>query len=272
MIEINLLPENEKKGRKRKNAGAMLGSPAGVEKYVVIGTGVIAALLVVVLGYGSVSKVAAAKGKFDSLQAENRALDKEVSELSDKAQEIREMRLVLDNQWEILQSLDPPNRVLWCEKIEMLSSLIPSDVFLTEVNIDENVVEVELESSIAARQEWEKDGREGPKPQVVKKPIITYAFLLKGLTTGSNNIEQFDNVIKFHDALIGHEVKQASGETHRFMDNFNPNIEFETVEATLYEGVPVNEFIFRLKTTPSTTATNPEALRTAGKVNAKPSA
>lgn len=273
MIEINLLPENERKGRKKRSAGALLSAPVGGEKYAVIGAGVLVALIVVVLGFGSVSKVATAKSNFDRLQAEKKGLDKEVSELSGKAQEIREMREVLNNQWEILQSLDPVDRILWCEKIEMLANLMPPDVFLTEINVDETVKEIELESSIAAREKWEKDGRQGPKPQVVKKPIITYSLLLKGLTTGSSNVEQFDNVIKFHDALINHEVKHASGKNRRFMDNFDPNIEFETVRATLYEDVPVNEFIFKLRTLPSTPAANPETLNTAaGKPSKKPSA
>jgi hypothetical protein len=161
------------------------------------------------------------------------------------------MREVLNNQWELLQALDPPDRILWAEKLDMLANLMPANVFLTDIVVHENLVEVETESSIRARRKWEANDKKGPRPPVRKKPIITYVLNIKGLATGSDNVEQFDNVLKFHQALVNHQYVDDKDVKRRFMEGFNPNIEFESVRATLYQGFPVNEFSFRMRTIPS---------------------
>lgn len=249
MIQINLLPGTENKG-KAKGKGPVKEGPSGgaFEGFLILMFGLVVFSAVGAAGYTSWSSVHEEKVKFERLDAQKKAVDKEVSTLSPQAKEIAHMRDVFNSQWEVLQSLDPPNRILWCEKINMLANLIPSDVFLTKLDLTEQVVDVETQASIDARTKWESAGKKGEKPPVAKRPVISYTLRLTGIATGADNVEQFDNVIKFHDALIANESVDAKGAKHHFMDNFDPNISFETVQANLYEGQPVNQFTFRLQT------------------------
>lgn len=271
MIQINLLPEADKKGRGRKTAKAAGAGSAPFGSAVVAMAAVAVVVIVGGTGYNSWSGVHEVKAKVAKLVAEKQVVEEEIGQLSDEAREIRRLRQVFSNQWEVLQSLDPPNRILWSEKINMLANLMPAEIFLSEIDLKETVLEIEIQASIDARQKWSDDGKRGTEPLPVKKPIITYTLQLKGLATGPSGVEQFNNVIRFHDALVAHESVDETGTKRRFMENFNPSIEFESVKATLYEGVPVNEFIFRLRTIPAGTGGKPNApVATAGTSRKRP--
>lgn len=250
MIQINLLPTTDRKGGAAKKAEKVKSVGGAFESLVVLVFAGATFAVVGATGYLSWNKVHQTKVAYHKLESEKKQIESEIDKFSDKAKEVQRMREIFDNQWEVLQSLDPPNRILWSEKINMLADLIPADVFLTKLHLEEHVTDVEIESSIEAREKWEAGGKKGPKPPVVKKPVITYTFRITGLATGSDNVEQFDNVIKFSDAIVAHESTDARGNKTRFMDNFSPNIDFEELEATLYEGTPVNQFTFRLTTEP----------------------
>lgn len=256
MIEINLLPETERKGRATaaRKPGAAAGGPSGMEGLAVLAFAAIVTIVVVAGGLFSFSKVRAAEQHVQAKRQELRKVENEIQKHAREARQIRRMREVLNNQWEVLQALDPPDRILWAEKLDMLANLMPPNVFLTNIEVTENLVEVETQASIRNRRRWERNDKQGPRPPVVKKPVITYRLVLKGLTTGSDNVEQFDNVLKFHQALVNHERVDEDGVKRAFMDGFNPNIEFESVRATLYQGFPVNEFSFRMRTKPSSSS------------------
>jgi Tfp pilus assembly protein PilN len=250
MIEINLLPEPESKGRKAGRKPAAGPAGGGLESAAILMLAAVMTVLVFSGGFYSYSQVKAAEQALQERRARLNHLQAEISKHEREAQQIRRMRQVMNNQWELLQALDPPDRILWSEKLEMLAQLMPTNVFLSQIDVVENVVEVETQESIRRRQQWEADRRQGPRPAVVRKPIITYILTVKGLATGADNIEQFDNVLRFHEALVSHKGPDHKGEERAFMDGFNPNIEFESVLATLFEGVPVNEFSFKLRTKP----------------------
>jgi hypothetical protein len=167
------------------------------------------------------------------------------------ADQIKQYREIVANQMDVLRSLDPPDRILWCEKINMLANLIPQNVFLAEVKIQENVKMVETEQSKAAREKWEKSKNKEKikEPPMVQKPVINYDVHLTGLGLGKDNVEQMQNVTAFHRAITEYTETDEKGTRH-FMDGFANNIEFESVEATVYEGTPVNKFIFKLTTKP----------------------
>jgi hypothetical protein len=251
MIEINLLPEPDAKGRKAGRKPVPGASGTGLETAAILMLAAVMAALVFSGGFYSISQLRAAQERRQVAQTRLDQVQAEINKHEREARQIRRMRQVLNNQWELLQALDPPDRILWSEKLEMLANLMPPNVFLSNIGVVENVVEVETAASIERRRQWEANRRQGQRPPVVKKPIITYVLTVKGLATGADNIEQFDNVLKFHQALISHKTVDHNGVERAFMDNFNPNIEFESVLATLFEGVPVNEFSFKLRTKPA---------------------
>ena len=141
----------------------------------------------------------------------------------------------------------------------MLASLMPSSVFLTEVDIEENVTMIETEQSKQARAKWETDKAKDrdKQPEVVKRPLIRYVMRITGLALGPTSVDQFDNAMKVHQAMIDYKTVNARGQGILFMDAFNPNIEFESMESTVHQGRPVNKFVFKLTTRPIGGQPNP---------------
>lgn len=255
MIQINLLPQNSSRGRSSGGQAAVARSGGGM--------GIVWAMAVLVLlidggaGYLAFRQVTQATSKYMTVLSEYDMVKKQVDERMSKAEEVRQFREVVNNQMDVLRSLDPPDRILWSEKLNMLANLMPPNVFISEVEVKEYVTMVETAQSKAARERYKKalankkENEATPKePPVVNKPVIHYVMHITGLSLGENNDEQLNNVTKFHKAIINYERVDGKGEKRRFMDGFTSNIEFESIVATEYEGTPVNKFIFKLTTKP----------------------
>lgn len=246
MIKINLLPQNEQKKYKGGAAAPKIGSGSMII--------VAAAILMLAInggaGWMAFRSVMTAKQGLDEVQSRYDSINAEITKKMSSADAVRKYREVVTNQMDVLKSLDPSDRILWSEKLNMLSNLVPSDVFLTEIVVNEQTKMVETEASKAARAKWEKDTREkkGKQPEQVLKPIITYKMTLTGLALGKDNVEQFNNVLRLQKALTTYSMKDNKGKAHRFMDGFIPNVEFGPIEASTYEGTPVNHFVFILNT------------------------
>jgi hypothetical protein len=247
MIRINLLDQSPGK----RNAVGDPSLPQGGGSVIVL----LAAMVMITLNGGLAMKawknVGRAKADFQGIKAERDGLKANINSQLNEADQIREFREIVANQMDVLRSLDPQDRILWCEKVNMLANLIPANVFLVDLEITEDVKMVETEQSKIAREKWKttsKKKRKGDEPKPVFKPVIKYKMDITGLALGKDSVEQFNNVLSFHEAMIAHQEVDAFGKDQRFMDGFNSNIEFDTVETMVYEGTPVNKFIFKLQT------------------------
>lgn len=252
MIRINLLPNEgkAKAGGRRAAAGAKAGapSPAAPKAAAILLVGLVAAIFFIYQSHGAVSK---AKSNVSALTDKKTKLGKSVDDLALEAGDIEEKLEILSYQTDILNSLDPPDRILWSQKLAMLSELIPADVFLTELDVEEQVKEVEIPASVEKQKKWEADGKEGTKPEVVRQPVITYSMTMRGLADGPSATEQFDNVLKFNKALVDFKTKDNHGQEVGFMTGFRPDIDIRSIESTLFEKqYPVTEFEFVLRTVP----------------------
>ncbi|HOE96373.1 MAG TPA: hypothetical protein PLS90_05570 [Candidatus Sumerlaeota bacterium] len=259
MIQINLLENSSTRHRARTAAagggaagGAGTGAGAGG-----LGAIVWLALILVLganggLGWIAWSKVKVAGDEFRAAERKQKQIEEQIEKQLTEAEQVRKFREVINNQLDVLRSLDPPDRILWSQKVNMLANLIPANVFLTELDIQEDVTMVETEASKAAREAWKKSKAEdkGKEPQPVMRPVIKYIVRLTGVALGNDAHQQFENVTRFHHAMINHVEEDAQGGTVRFMDGFQSNIEFEKVEATVYQGTPCNAFTFKLTTHP----------------------
>jgi hypothetical protein len=258
MIQINLLDQTGSKAARTSTAPLVAGGPrsngnGGGLGAMLVPVFILAMLLVNGgLGWMAWQNVSASNRQYAEVQLAQRKVKTEISKKMDQAEQIKKYREVVANQMDVLKSLDPSDRILWCEKLNMLSDLVPQNVFLAEVKINEDVKMVETAQSKAAREKWEqsKDKTKLKEPPMVQKPVISYIVRLTGLALGKDNVEQMQNVTAFHRAITEFAEKDTRGAAHRFMDGFNNNIEFESVEATTYEGTPVNKFIFKLTTKP----------------------
>lgn len=255
MITINLLDQGSAKGRPGKPAAPGARPSAGGG-----GGGSLLTILALLFALGingaagwfGYQNYSSAHKRFAAIKGEHDKVQAEIANKENEAESVRKYREVVENQLDVLNSLDPADRILWAEKLNMLSGLMPTNVFLAEIDVQEKVTMVETEQSKQARAKWQKmkkaEKDKTKEPKIVTKPVISYVVRLTGLASGKDNVEQFDNMMKFHRAMTEFETVANSGEARRFMDNFNPNIEFEKVEATVYEGVPVNQFVFKLTT------------------------
>lgn len=243
MIKINLLPQN------MANSRATGPQKANSPMTIVIMAGVLMAVLNGLAGWLAFSSVIAAKDDVDRVQAKYDKINKQIETRVKEADEVRKFREVVKNQMDVLRSLDPPERLLWSEKMNMLANLMPPDVFVSEILVTEKVEMVETDASKAAHMKWEKlDKKKGPEPGKVNRPLITYEMKLTGLALGKDSTEQLNNVVKFHTALNSYKMTDAQGKERRFMDGFNPTIEMGGTLTTVYEGTAVDQFIFTLKT------------------------
>ena len=256
MIQINLLDQSGLKGKASapgvslSSAARPGGSPLGAVLIVIC-----AVLLLGIDGglfFYAYAKVNESTVALDAVKAQQKKLKIEIDKKTMMADQVRKYREVVNNQMDVLKSLDPPDRILWCEKINALSNLMPANVFLAEVKIDENIKMVETQQSKEAHMKWDKSPKKATlkEPTPVQKPVINYTVMMTGLALGKDNVEQMQNVTAFHKALIDDAEVDSSGKMRRFMDGFNDNIEFDSLEATMYEGMPVNKFIFKLTTKP----------------------
>ncbi|MCX7013976.1 MAG: hypothetical protein NTW86_15725 [Candidatus Sumerlaeota bacterium] len=174
MIRINLLPE-ELTGRRARAAAA--GPPPSWLVFVPI---VLFVLVDVFLFWKVFNARSAAAAATKSMQAELADKEKTRDSKLKSFQELRDLKAKLDNQIEILRQLDPPDRILWSEKLNMLALAITPEAFITELTLTEKVTEVETEESIKRRQAWDNDKSEkkGPAPKEVKVPIITQTLAI----------------------------------------------------------------------------------------------
>lgn len=252
MIQINLLDQAQARGRtrparQRKSTGGG-GSTFGT--LVVLLTVALVLAGNAGLGWTLYRKVATAAEEPAALRRQIKQVEDKIAQTAGASEQVKAFEEVLNNQREVLRTLDPEDRILWSEKLNMLAALIPRDVFLSDIEIVEVVELVETEESIRQRQAWQKlDAKKrGPEPAVVQRPVIHYDVRLEGLATGRDSVAQFDNVLAFHRAMTSYEMTTPTGEKRRFMDGFVDNVDFNLIEATTYEGAPVNKFIFKLRT------------------------
>lgn len=255
MIKINLLPQNSQKG-----LGGSKGATVNRGAMLVV----LLALLMAALNGGALwmalSCIWTAKAELAGVQSKLDLVNEQIQKRMTEAEQVKKFRDVVKNQMDVLQSLDPPERMLWCEKLNMLSNLIPADVFISEINVTEQVEMVETEASKAARLKWEKaEKKVGTEPAPVKRPLISYLMKVTGVALGRDNVEQFNNVMKFHKAMTTYSIKDAQGRERKFMDGFDPNINLGSIEATVSEGEAVNQFTFTLRTKTMGEEKKPEA-------------
>lgn len=249
MIRINLLPE-ELRGRGRRTIGA---SRPGVSAGTIAA---IAALILIDLAafYAIFHRIQAAKDKTAEMKAELADKTAERDKLMPDYVLLRDLREELIVKEAILKTLDPPDRILWSQKLNMLCYIVHPEVFITNLNLTEDVQMVETEASIKRRQDWEAMATKpaGGPPEPVKVPIITQTLTITGITTGDTNREQLDSFREFWTALQSYKTKDNRGADVGFMDGFAKTEVPESglVFDQVVGGKDVGQFTITLTTVP----------------------
>ena len=249
MIRINLLPPELTKAKRERPK--IVSAPSSTTPVVV---------LVLVIVYIAVAAFAYwvydAKRKDDAaveqLRIDRDNLKKEIEAKQEEFKELMELKTLLANQLEILNALNPPNRLYWSEKLNMLADLVPKGVYLTNINVTEQVIMQETDESKLRRKTWVEAGEKGDPPPVIKKPVITQTLSLSGITWADDPEQRLQLIIRFHDSLKAYEMTGLKGKKRRFMDNFENLIRIAPTWVDTVAGREVNRFKLILKTKPFT--------------------
>lgn len=252
MIKINLLTQDMAPG-----AGG--GSTQGTGTALV--TAVLAVLFLVnaVLGIGMYVYLNSARSEQEAVRAEASTLRAELEEqqiLYDERQiDIERMEELID----VAQALDPPNRLLWSRKLNMLPLIVPEGVFLTEIRVTQRVTESETQASIERRRSWEAQrGRRGAPqqpPPIERSPVYQQTLVMDGVAyvpggVATQRVEQillFADNIRFRRVTLPFDSEETA---ERFIDGFSPNVVPADVSATEIEGREVSVFSFSMQSLP----------------------
>ncbi len=255
MIRINLLPGEEKKKRRRAKRAPTIGAPeAGAPSFspITIVILLVCYALVAALGYLIWNQKATDERLLQEAKDEVARYEEKISTVKSQYKEISELKRLTSNQIEILRALDPPNRLFWAEKLNMLAELVPDGIYLTRIEVDENVKEVETKESKERHREWVRGGKKGKQPKTVKKPVITHKLYLQGLARADLAEDRLRLISAFNEALKTFQWTNRRGEVRKFYEHFRGDINTSELVVTRVEGVAVTKFAFILRTKPFT--------------------
>jgi len=251
MIDINLLPQDiGRKAAKGPSSGPSSGAMA------VTGILVVVYAIIISMGVFFLSSSQAVASERDRVETLRDDLQAEVEETEELYADLKAEIEVLENQVVILEVLDPEDRLFWAEKLNLLPQVVPDGVFLTNIQVNENVVQRETQASKEAYERWKKipkKDRPNAPPRKQFYPEITYTVQFDGISYVEDGTDEqrLQKIIDFYTQLQSKELTVPfSGEKTYFMDKMNPNIDFPFVEKTDLQNREVARFTFNLKSTP----------------------
>lgn len=251
MIKVNLLPQDVAvagRGAARPLSGPVSGGA------VVALTLVLAYVLVSIIGFMVVYARIQSDNAVKSAQQEHQAVVDKIATLEKNYKDLKTARALYENQLEVLNALDPKERLLWCEKFNLLPQLVPEGVFLTRIKVDEEVREVETAESLRRQQEWQRAGSRGARPPVVKKPQIRQTLTLEGVAyiEGGQSDRRLELIIAFLNSLRSKEaIVPHTKNPKSFMENFEgQDVTWDPIIGDTVGGREVSRFVFKLKTKP----------------------
>ncbi|NQU42807.1 hypothetical protein HQ520_05945 [bacterium] len=276
MIRINLLPP-ELQGKASRSARRPGGatSPNLFKGFVLL----LVLLFIAAWGYAGYSRVyepiRAAKEKEEAQKIRVNALKKTLERDREAYSERLAKWTLMQNQIEIIAQLMPDNRILWAEKINMLSSMIPEGIYITKIQLEEEVEMVETDESKRVQDEWQQKKRSieripnereksrklenlPDEPDKVEKPVITQILHIKAATLlQEEGADRIDKVIEFRRRMQEYETVNLNGEVRTFRHGFtrtggsesiNIDIELGPMEIEVIDALPVWTFELILTT------------------------
>lgn len=253
MIQINLLPQDN-------ITKAAKGSSSGPNQSSIVVTAVLLFAYIIVLGIGIYFYT-----DLISVQTQARAKTAEAKKLEDelkiKREEFKEISAQLDDlkaQVTLLNALDPQeNRLFWAEKLNLLPELMPEGVFLTQLNVVEDVRQKETKASVEAYENWKKlpvktRPKEAPKKEFY--PEIRYTLSMNGIAYVEDGTDDklVELVIAFHNRMKSESVSiPFNGKKTVFIENFKDTIRISPMTRTTMDNRAVYQFNFVLETNPT---------------------
>jgi Tfp pilus assembly protein PilN len=251
MIKINLLPQ-EMIGGAKSSASSGGGGTALVVLILLLifGLDIAVGAYLFKLQNDAKQELASVTKEYDGVK---KSLDAMEVQYNETRMDIERMEKLI----KVAEALDPSDRLLWARKLNMLPSLVPEGVYLTEINVSQKVREKETDESIKARNDYVKakaaNKAKGPMPPIVKIPVITQQLDLRAIAyvpdgTSTQRLQQLN---AFYKNLQSKDVQVPfDREPKRFMEGFQPVIQPSSLLGKVMDGREVSVFSFTLQTIP----------------------
>jgi len=259
MIRINLLPEKEVK---RRRAAEVAVPARRVSPPTIL---ILVAMFALLGGYyylGIHKRLTAAQRTERDRRSKKENLDTEIEKRQKGALELQKVENLTKSMLDIVYSLDPEDRLLWSQKLNQISDLVPANVWVTGVTITESIAKKETAGSKRQRKQWELDqlakgkvkkggrkGLEGGPPQVFY-PEISQSLQIHAIAYSETDAERIRLINEFHANLFKGVNEQARLRDD-FTRGFRPGIDIGPISPRIVGGRNVADFSFTLKTIPT---------------------
>lgn len=271
MIRVNLLPIE---AGKRPGAAKSFKLPTGgVWPYF----GALALLYIVTLygGYRIWQTGKNWKNRIATVQQNKGKLEKRVQarEVEFAAQNATMQEV--EEKYQVAKALSPENRVFWSEKLNMLAkSRIDLAVFITKLQLTEQITEVETPESVKAREEFRNRKTKKPgerEPKAIKKPIINQDLTIQAIAYGNDSPQRLRQFNSFQEVLRSMQWERENGTSVRFIDGMRPDFQVLPQKMAPVGGVDVLRFGLVCRAEPQFQSGTPAVKKTgAGGATAKP--
>ncbi len=256
MIRINLIPE--KAGARPAAAPTRARPDEAVSPLTYL---IVLAIVAAIAGYYYFFVYQRLNSKrLEAANAENKvtAITKQIDALREGAEELRKVSSISQSMLDIIYAIDSEDRILWAEKLNQLSDLIPDSVYIRRITVSEQIAKVETAESKKQRTEWQAKQKTKGKvrkgataegaPTPIYYPQITQELKIYGLTYSENEAERIRLINEFYDNLKTGTNKDIKA---NFLKGFTGQIVYGDVAPNIVGGRPVAEFSFTLKTLPT---------------------
>lgn len=260
MIRINLLPEKE--GKKRPRAAVERAtSPRQVSPLTIV---ILAGMVVAIGGFYYFAAVKPLKGKEEKasrLKAKEAELDKEINSIKGSVEILKVSESITRSMLDIVDALDPEDRLLWSQKLNEISDLVPDNVYITRIKVDEAIKQRETVNSLRRHKEWmeaygtkKKRARvKGPvpaEPPRIYYPEIVQTLTIQAVAHAENEEERMRLINQFWDNLDT-GVNEKTEVRTEFPSGFDGSPQYGNMTPKEIQAHRVKEFSFVLRTQPT---------------------
>lgn len=260
MIRVNLLPSDQS-SRRRPAAGGGPPAPGGAGSPMISLLSVVIALVLIggsgFASYYKWNEANTVRAELEEKQDTKKKLERTVKEKGQEYEALKEKYARAIRKIQVLLMLDPPDRLLWAEKLNMIADLRPDGVAVTTMELREKVDMIETPESLEVRAAFNKvpaaERRGRKEPQPVKVPIIRQTFTVRGVAYDPQQSNRLTHIKNFYDALLEYFRKMEDGSIRRFMDGFQQEPpptygDMKDIENYLKTGRRVTEFVITIET------------------------
>jgi len=242
MLRINLLPEQETRRRRE-----VVAAPAGISPLTILIIVVYSSLVGGYFYFGVRRPLMNLRQQERTLKEKVDGLDKGIKAYQADSEKLGRIQYMARLMSDIVEALDPPDRLLWSKKLNQISDLKPENVYVSLIRMTEEITEEAKGKPKAAKAPAAKEAAATATAQLLFPPTFQ-RLEVRAVTDTENASEVFRLQREFHDNLKT-GVNKRDNLTTDFFESFD-RIEPGNVTRPEVGGRSAYEFSFTLTAKP----------------------